>query len=320
VRKPIAGNPSFPTPRLLLGAALIALTASASSQTPNPPDWQTAAGGKLRFDVASVRQSAPNAPYAGNVDLEGSDYFVRYHGGLVTTDGSLISYIAFAYKIQDASNYPLLQAQLPKWAETEQLYVEARPEGTPTKDQIRLMMQSLLADRFKLAIHTETRQLPMYALMLDKPGKPGPQLLPHPDDGLCTKMPDKSPPPARNAPPAPWCALIVFTDNPQLPHMRMMDFTMEQIAGGLETVGVAAGGLDRIPILDRTGLTGKFDINLEFQRQPKPGQPPTPESEPAEPGPSFVEALKTQAGLKLVKQIGPVDVYIIDHVEPPSEN
>jgi uncharacterized protein (TIGR03435 family) len=83
---------------------------------------------------------------------------------------------------------------------------------------------------------------------------------------------------------------------------------------------VAAGGLDRIPILDRTGLTGKFDINLEFQRQPKPGQPPTPESEPAEPGPSFVEALKTQAGLKLVKQIGPVDVYIIDHVEPPSEN
>ena len=317
--KPIAGNPSFPTPRLLLGAALIALTASASAQTTTLPDWQTAAGGKLSFEVASVRQSAPNAPYSGNVDLEGSDYFLRYNGGLVRMDGLLVNYIAFAYKIEDTSQYPQLYAQLPKWTQTEQFFVEARPTGSPTKDQIRLMMQSLLADRFKLAIHTETRQLPLYALMLDQPGKPGPRLHPHPDDGLCTKMPDKSPPPAKNSLP-PSCSLIIFTENPQLPHMRMMGFTMEQIAGGLETVGVIAGGLDRIPILDRTGLTGKFDINLEFQRQPKAGRPPDPEAEPEEPGPSFTEALKNQAGLKLVKQIGPVDVYIIDHIEPPSEN
>jgi uncharacterized protein (TIGR03435 family) len=301
---------------LVLAAALNSLAATA--QTPATPDWQAAAGGKLSFEVASIRQSAPNAPYTGNVDLDGSDFLLRYHGGLVTTDGSLLSYILFAYKFQDTSQYSALSAQLPKWAQTGQFIVEARPEGSPTKDQIRLMMQSLLADRFKLAIHTESRQLPMYALALDRPGKPGPELEPHPDDGLCTKLPDKTPPLDKNSLP-PSCGLFTFTENTQL-HMRMMDFTMEQIAGGLESIGAAVGGLDRIPILDRTGLTGKFDINLKFKRQPKPGQPPDPQSQPEEPGPSFVDALRTQAGLKLIRQTGPVDVLVIDHVEAPSPN
>ena len=232
----------------------------------------------------------------------------------------MVSYIIFAYKIEDASQYPLMQAQLPKWAQTQQFHVEARPEGSPTKDQIRLMMQSLLAERFHLAIHTETRQLPMYALLLDKPGKPGTQLHPHPDDALCTTMPDPSAPPVKNSTLRPWCGLIIFTDNPQLPHMRMMDFTMEQIAGGLETTGTTAGGLDHIPILDQTGLTGKFDIDLEFSRAPRPGRPPDPDAEPPEPGASFTEALKIQAGLRLVKQTGPVDVFVMDHIDPLTEN
>ena len=58
--------------------------------------------------------------------------------------------------------------------------------GNPTKDQMRLMMQSLLADRFKLAIHTETKQGPVFALLLMKPGKTGPQLQPFADDGSCS--------------------------------------------------------------------------------------------------------------------------------------
>lgn len=307
--------------RLILATTLLAFaTPPALGQPPNPPALQTAAGGKLSFEVASIRPSVPNAPYSSNVSLDSSDYLVGYNGGLVKMDGLLIHYIIFAYKVQNVSQYQLVYDQLPKWSQTERFIVEARPAGSPTKDQIRLMMQSLLTDRFKLVIHTETRQLPMYALMLDKPGKPGPRLQSHPDDGLCTKMPDKSTPPAKNSLP-PSCSLIVFTDNPQLPHMRMMDYTMEQIAGGLETVGATTtGGLDHIPIVDRTGLTGKFDIDLEFLRQPRPGQQPAPESQPEDPGPSFIEALKTQAGLRLVKQAGPVEVYVIDHVGPPTEN
>jgi uncharacterized protein (TIGR03435 family) len=308
---------------LLLAASLSFLLTPLHPQSTAPPaipEWQTAAGGKLSFEVASIRQSAPNAPYSGNVDLDGSDSLLRYNGGLVKTDGVLISYILFAYNVQDASQYPQLYAELPKWTQNERFIVEARPAGSPTKDQIRLMMQSLLAERFKLAIHTETRQLPMYALMLDKPGKPGPKLQPHPDDGLCTKIPDTSTPPVKSPAIPPSCQLIIFTDNPQLPHMRMNDFSLEQIAGGLETTGVVMGGLDHIPIVDQTGLTGKFDIDLNFARAPKAGRAPDPDAEPAEPGASFTEALKIQAGLKLVKQTGPVTVYVIDHIDPPSEN
>jgi uncharacterized protein (TIGR03435 family) len=102
--------------------------------------------------------------------------------------------------------------------------------------------------------------------------------------------------------------------------MRMMAFTMEQIAGGLEQIGTLMGGLDHLPILDRTGLIGRFDINLEFLRQSKVPSSPTADSTPEDPAPTFVEALKTQAGLRLVKQTGPVDIFVIDHVEPPSEN
>jgi uncharacterized protein (TIGR03435 family) len=290
------------------------------SSPPSIPEWQSAAGGNLSFEVASIRPGAPNAPYSGNVDLDGSDSLLRYNGGLVKTDGVLISYILFAFNVQDASQYPVLYAELPKWAQTERYIVEARPTGSPTKDQIRLMVQSLLADRFKLAIHTETRQLPMYALLLDRPGKPGPQLKPHPDDGLCTKAPDQSAQPVKGPAIPLSCQLIIFTDNPQLPHMRMDDFSMDQIAGGLETTGTTMGGLDHIPIVDQTGLTGKFDIDLNFARAPKPNRTPDPNAEPPEPGASFTEALKTQAGLKLVKQTGPVTVYVIDHIDPPSEN
>jgi uncharacterized protein (TIGR03435 family) len=304
--------------KLLL--ALVAVPATvAFAQSPTVPQWQVAAGGKLSFEVASVRQRTPGGAPGGNVSLEGSDNLAGYSGGLVRTSGLLINYLIFAYKIQDASQYPLVQAQLPKWAQTEQFIVEAQPSGNPTKDQIRLMMQTLLAERFHLALHTETRQLPMYALTLDKPGKPGPNLQPHPDDGLCSKGLDRSAPPAKSSAPWPTCGLVIVTGKPEQ-HMRIMDFTMEQIAGGLETVGASRGGLDQIPILDRTGLTGKFDIDLDFLPAPKPGSPPNPEAEPEAPAPSFVEALKAQAGLNLVRQTGPVDVFVIDHIEQPSEN
>jgi uncharacterized protein (TIGR03435 family) len=274
----------------------------------------------LEFEVASVRQKGPgSANYPGNLDLDSSDYFLRYTGGLVTTNGRLINYLIFAYKIADTSQYPLLQAQLPKWAQEEEFTVEARGGSHPTKDQVRLMMQSLLAARFKLALHTETRQLPTYALVLDKPGTPGPQLQSHPDDALCTTMPDKSTPAAKTPQAQPMCELITWPVN-RLSHMRMMAFTMEQIAGGLEEIGTLMGGLDHLPILDRTGLAGRFDINLEFLRTLKNSQPPSADSTPEDPAPTFVEALRTQAGLKLVKQTGPVDVFILDHVEPPSEN
>jgi hypothetical protein len=119
---------------------------------------------------------------------------------------------------------------------------------------MRLMMQSLLADRFKLAVHVESRQLPVYVLVLDKPGKLGPQLKPHPDDVPCPPTP--SPHPSGPAP-APFCnALRMWPVNDQW-HARMMALTMEQIADHLVTpIGTGWGELDHRPALDQTGLRG----------------------------------------------------------------
>jgi uncharacterized protein (TIGR03435 family) len=76
-------------------------------------------------------------------------------------------------------------------------------------------------------------------------------------------------------------------------------------------------GVDR-PVLDRTGLTGSFDFSLEWSLAPDPAQPP--DSQPADTGPTFLEALQEQLGLKLKSARGPVDVLVIDHVEHPTEN
>jgi len=296
-----------------------AATAHVSIEKPYAvPEWQTAAGGRMEFEVASVRLTSPGSPYRGNVDLDSSDYF-RYTGGPVTATGRLVEYILFAYKISDMSQYEALQAQLPKWAQTEQFYLEARAGTNPTKDQMRLMVQSLLADRFKLAVHTETRQLPVYALTLDKPGKTGPTLRPHPDDDLCSKVPDMSVPLSKGPGLPAFCGLTFWRNNGQW-HMRLMDFTVEQIAGQLATTAANMGGLDLRPVLDETGLHGRFDFDLEFLRALNGVRRPSDDAEPQEPGLTFVEALKSQAGLRLVKQTGPVEEVVVDHVEMPSEN
>ncbi len=272
----------------------------------------------MSFEVASIRQSNPESPSDSNIDLDYSDYS-RYTGGLVKTNLSLIDYLFFAYKITDTSQLVSLNAQLPKWAQSERFHIEARAEGNPTKDQMRLMMQSLLADRFKLAIHIESQQLPVYALLLDKSGKTGTQLRPHSGEALCKTVPGDPTPTARPLIPPPSCGESIWQVN-GLTHMRVMDFTMQQISGSLATPGENLGGLDQRPIVDRTLLHGRFDIDLEFLRESR-----GPRSSDTDPqyeisGPTFIEALQKQAGLRLVKQIAPVDVYVIDHIEMPSEN
>ncbi len=309
---------------MALSLACVMTIVAPATQAQKAPDWQTAAGGKMAFEVASVRPKAAGTPYdySTNVDLDGSDYF-RYAGGVVKTNGLLANYILFAYKIADASEYPRLLAQLPKWAQTTEFQVEARPAGKPTKDQMRLMMQTLLADRFGLKVHAETQHLPIYALVLDKPGEPGPQLQPHPDDGLCNVVPGQiatAESSGSRSAPVPSCQPIVWPADNGMVHLRIDDWTMEQIAGELARDAPLMGGLDPRPIVDETGLKGSFDIDVKFLRPSRKPQPVGADGEAEAPGPTFVEALKNQAGLKLVKQTGPVDVLVVDHVEMPSEN
>ena len=288
------------------------------AQTSQPgPGWQKEAGGRQSFEAASVRPSLPDSRRRDNIDLGPMDSF-SLPGGLFSTNVSLDSYIIFAYKIADASQYQSLSAQLPKWARSPTKFdIEARAEGRPSKDQLRLMMQALLEDRFKLAIHTETKQLAIYALVLNTPEKPGPELRVHPDSLPCPEIPTSA---AHGPEPPPVCGLIQTWVDGGLFHMRMINVSMEIIAGSLVPFLGRMGDLEDRPTIDRTGLPGKYDFTIAFQPEPQSPSQDSAEGGPERNGPVLTEALKRQLGLKLLKQKGPVNAFVIDHVEMPSEN
>ena len=158
-----------------------------------------------------------------------------------------------------------LQPQFPSWVTADRFDIEARAQGNPNKDQMRLMMQSLLANRFKLAMHTENRPKPVYALVLAKAGKTGPQLQAHPDDASCSAAPqDPAGTPVAAAPSSTsglQLPLIACHANFYLPasapgRLRRggRDVTLALLAN---TITQPNTGVDR-PVFDRTDLSGNF--------------------------------------------------------------
>jgi uncharacterized protein (TIGR03435 family) len=327
---------------LLISASLLALVLGlvatqsslrAQSATGKPPtaertqkQWEIDAGGKMEFEVASVKQdSVPpsDATRNSNVSLNSQDTFAPTGGLFSATNFPLYAYMAFAYKLSGENQAQSLLSQLPKWAMTERFDIQAKGAGNPTKDQFRLMMQALLADRFKLAIHLETKQLPVMALLLDKTGKLGPKIQPHPSDVPCSTAP--LPPGSGPTPPTvaggfPESCGAVNGWSTQNPPGRLRvggrDVTIEMLST-LMTTG--ATGIDR-PVLDKTGLTGRYDFIFEFTPQFNGPVPPGLDFTPDPTGPTFQQALKEQLGFKLVPQTGPVDIVVVDHVEEPSAN
>lgn len=121
-----------------------------------------------------------------NVPLGPGDVYTPTGGLFKASDLPLISYILFAYKVTESPD-PLIH-QLPGWVMTDKFDIQARSDvQNPTKDQMRLMMRALLADRFKFTIHYETQQVPIFALVLLKPGRTGPRRQLHPGDAPCIK-------------------------------------------------------------------------------------------------------------------------------------
>ena len=202
------------------------------------------------------------------------------------------------------------------------LPIEARAPANATKDQMRLMMPALLAERFQLAVHFETPEVPVLAMTLVKPGKPGTGLRPHAEGPSCDA------PASPNIFPATcYLAGQQFADGGQRKGSGR-DLTMADIAGYLPSWG----NLDR-PLIDRTGLTGEYDFTVQWKPDPNVGGgraipkmgsgpvvPPAPASEPDSDGPSFTQALRNQLGLRLVSIRAPIETLVIDHVERPSEN
>ena len=298
----------------------------AQAQSPQIPQWQRAAGGKMAFDVASVKENrsgvSPSSRPTSNVPLDPQNLYAPTGGLFSATNFPLLEYMMFAYKLTPEQSRAF-QSQVP-WVNINRWDIEGRAPGNPTKDQMRLMMQALLADRFKLRLHFETRQLPVFALVLDKPAKLGPQLRAHLDDPPCSAAPAPASSPsgfqatvAGGFPERCGAFLPLQPSAPGEFRAGARDVPMAIVAMLFSS---PLTGIDR-PILDDTGLRGNFDLIIEFTRQPdRPSPLDATTSQPPDTGPTFLEALKDQLGLKLDSTTGPVETLVIDHVEQPSPN
>lgn len=286
------------------------------------------------FDVASVKR---------NVSGEGGAMVRNLPGSVTAVNVPVRQLIRMAYQVQD---FQIVEA--PDWANTERYDVDARFDpAAPTPgfetpaQKMSAMMRSLLRDRFNMAARLETREMPIYALRPARTdGRLGPQIKPSavdcaalaaargrgPADGRGAPLggrPGGPPDGTRGAAPPPG-APFSLGERPQCGGRGGFG---QLLIGGMP-IGQFAMQLSQLTgrvVLDRTGLTGGYDIDLKFTPTPAqlpPGPPPPGVELPAiDPnGPSLFTALEEQLGLKLENERGPVDVVVIDRIERPVEN
>lgn len=276
------------------------------------------------FEVASLK---PNKSGDGRMQIG-----VHPGGRYTATNMPLRGLIQNAYQLQ-----PFQLVDAPAWI-TDRFDIVAKGEPEepghgalfaarqgPNRNQ--LMLRALLADRFKLKVHTESREMPVYALTLARgDGRLGPQLkraavdcgamgaargrgpAPVPAPGA----PDARRPEGVLPPDAMRCGIRIGPGN-----IAAGGVVLPQFANML---AILAGRI----VIDRTGLAGNFDIDLQItpEQMPAfgPGGPP-PGAPPIDPnGPSIFNAVQEQLGLRLESTKGPVDVLVIDHVEQPTED
>lgn len=299
--------------------------AAAERPSQSTQDWEMAAGGNMAFESASVSQNitaVPGGVYF-NFPIGPGDVYIPNGGVFRVRNLPLPNLIMFAYKMTPNQEQSLI-SQLPQWAITYRFDVDGKAEGNPTKDQMRLMVQSLLADRFNLRVHYETRQIPILALVQDGSGQLGPLLQRHPDESSCPTTPGiPTPPPT--APPQTiaidtrfpvTCGGIVgmAASGPGRVRTGARNVSMDLIANSISESNI---GEDR-PVVNKTGLTGNFDFAIEFG--PEVPRSANPGSRAHTAAPTFAEALQEQLGLKLVPQTGSLDVLVIDFIQelPPN--
>jgi bla regulator protein blaR1 len=249
------------------------------------------------FEVASIKPNHSGDRMVSMMNAPGG----RFTAKNVTAK----MLIRLAYAIQDFQI-----AGGPSWMDSERYDIEAKPEGSsgepPAGDhealmeQQRLRIQALLADRFRLTIHRESKELPVYALV---EAKGGPRVQP--------------------------AAVVPAVFKGRGMRMGRGELTaqsapMSQLA---ESLSIQIGRT----VVDRTGLAGVYDFTLKWtpdENQPQmfpgpregSGPPPDRATTPDNSSPSIFTAIEEQLGLKLESQKGPVPIVVIDRIEKPSEN
>jgi uncharacterized protein (TIGR03435 family) len=232
------------------------------------------------FEVATIILGPPG-PRNKGIRIIGR----RLSGGNLTVN----DLISFSYGVQAKQI-----SGGPPWLTSESFDVLAQPDGDgqPSNHQWKVMVQKLLADRFKFAFHREKQKLSVYTLVV---GNGGPKLAPSADD------PNGFP-------------NFVF----RLGSLDARNADMADFAGLMQEAL-----MDR-PVVDQTGLKGKFDFMLnwtpdEFQLGTR-GLRPSTQTDSDKAAPGLYEAMQEQLGLKFESTRAPADVLVIDHVEEPSEN
>ena len=259
-----------------------------------PLDTQspTSDAGKLVFAAASVTPTTDARFYPVTISPDG-----RFVWKSVTLSGL----IQTAYQTQAFQRIE----GMPSWSRSDRFEVEGKAEGNPTEEQMWSMVRSLIADRFKLSTHLETRDLPVYALVIaGSDGRLGARIRP----SACVAEDKVSFPPGPLDPsrpliPVPCGGVRSMTVKGTI---QARFATMAKLAGAL---GMLVGR----PVQDRTGLTKRFDLEVEWtpsRGAPGPGAPGA--------GPAMFAAIEEQLGLRLDEQTGPVRVLVIDHVERPA--
>jgi uncharacterized protein (TIGR03435 family) len=295
-RRPLPPPPS-PARQAAVARAAQADTAQVQTAAAQSP----ATNSQVVFEVASVKPCPPG------------DYSMRRSGGPGTGDPtrysvenySMSALLEIAYGIND------YQLSGPSWLDDERFTVIAKVREGATKEQFKLMMRNLLIERFKLAAHFEKKDVPGYQLVV---GKGGSKLAESPGD------PSQNDDPAK--PPAPFEFKLGKDGYPELPpgrhstmsagnglfRWRFGDESMEDFAGSLASQ-------IRQPIINATGLTGKYDFVVSWSYAAM--QP----NAPLESGPTIFAAIQAQLGLKLESKKVPAVTVVIDHIErTPSEN
>ncbi|HEY1755362.1 MAG TPA: TIGR03435 family protein [Bryobacteraceae bacterium] len=235
------------------------------------------------FEVASVR---PHVFPKGTFGFGSASIVIK--GNKVTAaQASIQGLMIYAYGVKE---YQILGvvAREPPWSDFFDIAATTTGDAAAPEDQVRQMVQALLADRFQLKLHRETRELPVYNLIVGK-------------NGLKTK------PSAADTTPG-------IKTKVEVGGVVRMEFSNQPLSALLRILN-GQSSMDR-PALDKTGLKGGYDFTLEFSPTVRGG-----DSGGADPvGSSMFTAVQEQLGLKLDPAREPTEVLVIDHVEGPSAN
>jgi uncharacterized protein (TIGR03435 family) len=247
------------------------------------------------FDVATIKPPADPTAFSGSMVQPGGRY--------IGQNMALRLMIKTAYGVHDSQ---IIGG--PPWMDSDRWDINAKAEGYKDsltfRDQARLMVRPLLADRFKLVLHHEQRELPVYALTLVKANELGPKLRRN-DERDCDKP--VPPIPAVEGAAEPPFPLPCGSDGFNARHLAARAMTLNYLL-----IDVRRTTIDRV-VVDHTGLTGKFDWEVQWVPE---DLRVTPAARPE--GPGIFDAFRDQLGLKLEPTRDKVDVLVIDHAERPQ--